>query len=290
MIEVFNKAKGCLIKACALFVFLFSYSINMTAQDEVVLSVSYDASFKSIKEKPCKKDQMELLVGKQSSRFYSVLAVRQQQILDSVMHASDGDLSQILAASSRFRATSAYGQKYEVYKHLPTDDKLTFTTTEVSLSRYKYEEPMPTFDWQLQEGDTVIAEYPCFKATAEFRGKKWTALYTPEIAISDGPWKLCGLPGLILQASTDDGDFSFVCTAIRLGGNREIKISTKGFETIKPQKLQELIAIESDPAKMMEMLQQGMDMRNTDVRSNVRSNGKRQQITPVFIEDYSNEK
>jgi hypothetical protein len=41
----------------------------------------------------------------------------------------------------------------------------------------------------------------CKKATTNFRGRYWEAWYTEEIPIGQGPWKLCGLPGMILKAN-----------------------------------------------------------------------------------------
>lgn len=55
----------------------------------------------------------------------------------------------------------------------------------------------------------------CIKATADYHGRKWTAWFAPEIPVQDGPWKLGGLPGLIMEATTDDGKYSFVATGIQ---------------------------------------------------------------------------
>ena len=51
-------------------------------------------------------------------------------------------------------------------------------------------------------------------ATSDFRGRRWTAWFATDIPISDGPWKLGGLPGLILQAY-DEGQ-QHVFTAVGL--------------------------------------------------------------------------
>ena len=49
-----------------------------------------------------------------------------------------------------------------------------------------------------------INNFQCYKATTIFRGSKITAYYTPEIPIGSGPFKLKGLPGLILEAYNTD--------------------------------------------------------------------------------------
>lgn len=59
---------------------------------------------------------------------------------------------------------------------------------------------------------TQISDYNGFKvqkATVNFGGRIWTAWFAPEIKISDGPYKLSGLSGLILKLEDDKGDYKF---------------------------------------------------------------------------------
>lgn len=73
---------------------------------------------------------------------------------------------------------------------------------------------MPSIEWSMMSGDTILLGYKCEKASTRFRGKTWTAWFTPDIPISEGPWKLHGLPGLILLAEDSCGDFAFSAKAI----------------------------------------------------------------------------
>lgn len=74
---------------------------------------------------------------------------------------------------------------------------------------YLYEEDLPEMNWRLVEGDSIVAGYACKKAVGELRGRVWTVWYTLDLPYNDGPWKLCGLPGLILDAEENDGLFAF---------------------------------------------------------------------------------
>ena len=46
-------------------------------------------------------------------------------------------------------------------------------------------------------------------ATCELHGVKWTVRYDEDIPTTAGPWKLCGLPGLITEAVSDGGIHRF---------------------------------------------------------------------------------
>ncbi len=77
-----------------------------------------------------------------------------------------------------------------------------------------YEERLPLMQWQSVNDSKVILDYLCYKAECIFRGRHWTVWYAPEIPVSVGPWKLFGLPGLILEAEDDRHHYSFRCTSI----------------------------------------------------------------------------
>lgn len=62
-----------------------------------------------------------------------------------------------------------------------------------------YDEPFSEIDWQIAEDSTkTVLGYQCIMASTDYHGRKWTVWFTPEIPVQDGPWKFCGLPGLIL--------------------------------------------------------------------------------------------
>lgn len=61
-------------------------------------------------------------------------------------------------------------------------------------------EKRPVIDWKLLSETKKIGSFTAHKATGEFRGRTYTAWYTTKIPLPYGPWKLQGLPGLILEA------------------------------------------------------------------------------------------
>ncbi|MEZ7494827.1 GLPGLI family protein [Leeuwenhoekiella aequorea] len=61
------------------------------------------------------------------------------------------------------------------------------------------------FKWILIPGETKkILNYMCHAATTNFRGRNYKVYFTYDVPFRDGPWKLNGLPGLILEAVDQD--------------------------------------------------------------------------------------
>lgn len=81
--------------------------------------------------------------------------------------------------------------------------------------RYRYEVDMDDLVWELADSVTTISGYECQMAIADYHGRRWIAWFAPEVAVQDGPWQLCGLPGLILDAVTADGSYRFKATAFQ---------------------------------------------------------------------------
>ena len=97
---------------------------------------------------------------------------------------------------------------------------------------YMYKESIEKLNWHtLPETDTVVG-YLCNKAETEFRGHKWYAWFAMEIPYNFGPWKLGGLPGMILKAEDSEGLFSWTAIEIGQPKNRSIYNYIVGSEQI----------------------------------------------------------
>ena len=89
---------------------------------------------------------------------------------------------------------------WEFYKNYPAQGK-TLLLDRVGLDEYQCEESAETPAWQMVPDSTKeILGYQCQMATTHFKGRQWIAWYTEDIPLNEGPWKLCGLPGLVLSA------------------------------------------------------------------------------------------
>ncbi len=103
---------------------------------------------------------------------------------------------------------------FDIYKNYPQKGKVLsrFTSTD-----HSYIEAYDSLgmNWKLHnERDTVIAGYKCYLATTHFSGRDYEAWFTPEVPINEGPFKFCGLPGLIVLVYDSKGFHKFQLTSI----------------------------------------------------------------------------
>ena len=90
------------------------------------------------------------------------------------------------------------------------------------LGTFLVRETISPQEWTILPDTMTILNYLCFKATTEFRGRRYIAWFAPDIPINEGPWKIYGLPGLILRLEDEDG--LFVHEAIGLTSHFETPI------------------------------------------------------------------
>ena len=83
------------------------------------------------------------------------------------------------------------------------------TTVREFIFPHEYEGYEPTSDiaWTLSDDTLTVSGYLCQQATATHRGVEWHVWYTDEIPSSAGPWRLRGLPGLIIKAESEAHTF-----------------------------------------------------------------------------------
>ena len=100
----------------------------------------------------------------------------------------------------------------EALMHMPTvwiDQSSSKTTVREFIFPHEYEgsEETPEITWTLKEDTMTVSGFLCQQATTTFRGLEWHVYYTEEIPSSAGPWRLRGLPGLIIKAESEAHTF-----------------------------------------------------------------------------------
>lgn len=180
-------------------------------------------TFPDLKKK-VSQDEMVLNVNLENkmSSFYSIIERRRGEVADSIF-ARGGSAGDVANAREKLCRPASY-QYYEIYKNYPQNGELTFID-KLLFNHYRYIERMERPVWTIVNEKKTILTYECQKATANYFGRSWTAWYTLEIPISEGPWKLWGLPGVIFEAFDADRHYTFECISMK---------ETKSDKTILP--------------------------------------------------------
>lgn len=106
-------------------------------------------------------------------------------------------------------------KKGSLYVIKSADESTVTVYDSAGMSEYGYySEPLAEMNWEIGDSIKTILNYECIMAETDYHGRHWTVWFTPDIPIQDGPWKLCGLPGLILEACDSSGQHQFIAVGI----------------------------------------------------------------------------
>ena len=77
-------------------------------------------------------------------------------------------------------------------------------------------EQLNLFKWtEVSEKDTILG-YPCKTAMAEFRGREYKAYYSTKLNYTAAPWKVHGLPGVVLKLTSTDDVLCYTAVSIEM--------------------------------------------------------------------------
>ncbi|MEO8174681.1 MAG: GLPGLI family protein [Sediminibacterium sp.] len=107
-------------------------------------------------------------------------------------------------------AEPAMALRNSYYKDQATS-KLSFL--DYAGKMFTVEEKIPVIDWSIKDETKTILGLQCQKAVADFKGRTYEAWFCSQLPYSNGPWKLGGLPGLILEAYDTRREVVFTFTS-----------------------------------------------------------------------------
>jgi len=93
-----------------------------------------------------------------------------------------------------------------------------------------FRDTLPRIAWHIKGDTKDIGGFSCIAAAGEFGGRVYDVWFTPEIPVGLGPYKLSGLPGMILEAASRDGRVKYSFVSYRSPCEREIKRPVEGRE------------------------------------------------------------
>lgn len=223
------------------------FSTSSIAQD-LQVRVTYEGIFnikkydEKLNDRKTSKDEKQRLLAwistakSMTEKTYTLELTRSESIFEEREKLS-------LNTKSNPSINTSSNDREVYYKNL--SENRYVRKTSLTGKRYLIVDSLETFDWQLSQETKKIGKYICHKATHVYKGisneKKenkngtfeyivvntdflFTAWYTIEIPISNGPKRFGGLPGLILEVDFYDTS-KWVCTEIEFNPPKKIKIT-----------------------------------------------------------------
>ena len=188
---------------CLLSVFFYGSKGHCQATEPTHLSVIYNTIHvvdTTAPEKP-QKYQSILRIGKTHHAFSNYDAekseLRYKQFLEKNPNLD-------IKISGR---TEFFGAPYLFFQN--RSDQKFFSIAKLQDVTYAIEENYSVPKWLVSSDTKTISGFECQKATTELNGRLWEAWFSPQLAYPLGPWKLGGLPGLILEAYDSQQEIKF---------------------------------------------------------------------------------
>ena len=203
-----------------LYFLLGLFPFSLLAQNKAEIIVSYNAKEWDYQRDSVINQTMTLLLNKDFSKYLNELSLWSDSIgstPEGVNRLNELIMAQCVIRNPDGSVTVDYskGPIKKVYTYVLTDKEkgeLTHYGKWGNEQRY-YNEPLDEMIWEVGDSTANILGYECVLAETDYHGRHWKAWFTPEIPVSFGPWKLHGLPGLILSADAGEG-FGFQATGI----------------------------------------------------------------------------
>jgi GLPGLI family protein len=103
-----------------------------------------------------------------------------------------------------------------IYINKSTDEIIESRKEVHSKKNFLIKDKLDRIEWNLINETKTINGLLCNKASCNFKGRTYLVWYCKDIASNFGPWKLMGLPGLILEATDQLGQVSFYAKKIKV--------------------------------------------------------------------------
>lgn len=256
-----RKYKKAMSKTIIVLAILFVSNLS-NAQERVLLNVTYEFRYVRDLANPDApyETNMTLSLGKHSSRYCTQKLYYENS--DGAKHEREKQQENISAkplkvvSGGPLLLVNKHGAiiNEEIIKDISAR-KLTVNAV-LGIKAYEMEIDLPKINWDIQDENKVIGDYTCQKALGEYGGRTYEVWFTPDLLFQDGPWKLSGLPGLILEARDTRNEVSFLFKELsRTSGGKEttasllnhgfsIQTNVRAFNKAKK-------AFETDPESVM---------------------------------------
>ncbi|MEO2081070.1 MULTISPECIES: GLPGLI family protein [Leeuwenhoekiella] len=212
-----NQNKSNPMVRFVIFIGIFlSILAQVNGQETTVLNVVYE--FKHIRnlanpESPYVAD-MVLSLAKNTSRYTTLYvynnnkpaAAAQQEQLQST--ASSSSATTVVGGLGLLVNNGGVFLREETLKDLKEQALTQYTF--LGNKTYLLNSKIPKINWKITKDKKELGDYSCQKAVGDYAGRTYEAWFTTDLPFQNGPWKLGGLPGLILEARDLKEEVQFI--------------------------------------------------------------------------------
>lgn len=192
-----------------IFILLFSFSLTSLSQ----VKQTYDLEYKATYLMTFRPDSLDTVREKDKTylSFNDSLSV----FRSDTKHRKDSTRYQYLFGKTKPTGGKIWvlGKSREDNLIIKEGDEITTFENLSIVDRndvnYFFEESKNDQQWEIKEDTATIKGYLCQNAVLEYGNRIWSAWFTEEIPVSDGPYRFSGLPGLIIQIEDQTGSWSF---------------------------------------------------------------------------------
>ena len=190
--------KTNIMKKTLFILSLFFYTFSSAQQVPDGYLIQYNAKFNN-----------QFGRGSDFRNYHGFLIIKGNQSLFTMK-----DIGNSIPLDNKFNIDLSPDSLFTVYKDAESS-YLVFEFSDINQRMLYYADTLYPMEWKISQDKKIIDGIDCFKASTLFKGREYIAWYAPSFPSDNGPWKLGGLPGLILEAYDIDDDWHLVCTSIK---------------------------------------------------------------------------
>lgn len=175
------------------FVHLFSQKIDFKSHTTVKYQFTFQPDSTDITS--VKTELMNLYIGENESLFEN----REWTRYDSIIAVGR------ITRHFNFDALPQFAVTFSLY----SNNHEFILADNFQIGKLKYNESGENLKWQIMPETKLIDDVKCQKAICSFGGRIYTAWFSKEIPLHEGPYKFKNLPGLVFEISDSKNFFNF---------------------------------------------------------------------------------
>lgn len=181
------------------FVQVFSQKIDFGSHTTVKYEFTYQPDSTDITS--VKTEFMDLYIGENQSLFEN----RDWAKYDSIIAVGR------MTRHFNFDALPKFAVTFSIY----SNNREFILADDFRIGKLKYVENKEILIWTIKNDTKIINNILCQKAVSTFGGRTYTAWFSKEIPLTEGPYKFKNLPGLVFEVYDSKNFFNFKLIEIK---------------------------------------------------------------------------